>query len=179
MLRFSRSGQTAICDRLPGRSHALIVIDKVAYAERRRDNLSLWLLGISVYIRCMVLRILAAITFISFCLMLAMLTLTSPASVGLPGMLAIFILGYLSLLGIVAFLLYFGFKIYRLITDRFVKVSIRPTFSLARAYLYASVIAALPMIAIGLYSTDGIRWYEMLLLVIFGALGLVYVRRRL
>lgn len=126
----------------------------------------------------MMFRILAVATFLSSCILVVILTTTNPSTAGLGGMLAVFILGYLSLLGVVTFLLYYGSRFWRFLTTSF-GVRVRPTaIALGRAYLFASVLSLLPMIAVGLYSSGGIRWYELVLLGLFGVIGMVYAARR-
>jgi len=101
--------------------------------------------------------------------------MTSPATVGLAGMLAVFLLGYLSLLGVVTFLLYYGSKLSLVVLKKFRK---RDGLTLTKAYLYASVLSTLPMMLVGLYPTGGVEWYEVLLLILFGVMGVLYIARR-
>ena len=126
----------------------------------------------------MISRILAVVTVVSASLLVILLFTTNPGSVGPAGLLLVFILGYLSLLGLVTFLLFYGVKLWvnlvRLITRRTVHFQL--TFR--RAYLYASILATLPMMVVGLYSTGGISWYELLLISLFGAIGVLYIAKR-
>ena len=127
----------------------------------------------------MMFRILTIVTVASCCVLLLLLTATNPGTAGLGGMLAVFIFGYLSLLGVVTFLLYYGSRmgviLMKLLGARSAGHSRLP---LGRAYLYASVLGVLPMVAIGLYSTGGVKWYELLLLILFGIIGIAYIARR-
>lgn len=123
-------------------------------------------------------RILTTASIISFCLLILTLTTTTPGTAGPVVILLIFILMYLSLLGVVTFLLYGGVRVayflMRLVTNRYIRAGL----TLSRAYLYATVLAALPMIIMGLYSMDGIRWYEFILVGVFGLIGMFYIARR-
>lgn len=149
----------------------------MAFAATRTVYLSLWLFLYCI-VECMVFRILAIMTVISCCVLTLVLFTTTPSTIGPAGMLGVFVLGYLSLLGVVTFLLYYGERLGAILLR---VLGFRPGrihLSLGRAYLYASVFAALPMMAIGLYSTGGIAWYEFLLLILFGLIGVVYIAKR-
>lgn len=168
-------------------SHALLFDIQVAFAATgERLGLSLWLpwmcRGSRLYIvyskNVMFIRILTTVTVASFCILALLLSLTAPSSAGPVVILAVFILAYLSLLGVVTFLLYYGAKTVRFLTKLFTNRTMRKELTLNRAYLYATVLAVLPMIIVGLYSVDGMRWYELLLVVIFGLTGVLYIARR-
>ncbi len=149
---------------------------QVAFAGSKVIYLSLWSLGGScIIVDAMMSRILAIVTVTSSCLLILLLTMTSPATVGLAGMLAVFLLGYLSLLGVVTFLLYYGSKLSLVVLKKFRK---RDGLTLTKAYLYASVLSTLPMMLVGLYPTGGVEWYEVLLLILFGVMGVLYIARR-
>lgn len=126
----------------------------------------------------MITRILATITVVSVSILVFMLHTTSPANAGPVGMLVLFVLGYMSLLGVVTFLLFYGVKFVMLLVGIFTHRPVREGLSLTRSYLYSSVLALLPMMAIGLHSAGGIAWYELLLLLLFGVIGMTYVARR-
>lgn len=126
----------------------------------------------------MLARILTITSIISSCLLALLLMTTAPGSAGPVVILFVFILIYLSLLGAVTFLLYAGTRVVYFLLQLLANRKVRTRLSLNRAYLYATVLAALPMIVMGLYSVDGIRWYELLLVVIFGCVGVLYIARR-
>ena len=126
----------------------------------------------------MIFRILAIVTVVSCCVLTLVLFTTSPSTISPAGMLGAFILGYLSLLGVVTFLLYYGERLMIMVLKTLGLRPVRPYLSIKKSYLFASVFAALPMMAIGLYSTGGIAWYEVLLLALFGLIGVIYIAKR-
>ena len=126
----------------------------------------------------MLARVLTVSSIISFCLLTLLLVTTAPGSAGPVVILLVFILMYLSLLGAVTFLLFVGTRVVYFLTHLLTNRKVRTRLSLNRAYLYATVLAALPMIVMGLYSVNGIRWYELVLVGIFGAIGVLYIVRR-
>lgn len=152
---------------------------QAAFAVAETVCLSLWFLASAVYTKIyMLVRFLAVTTILSCLALVTVLFTTNPSSAGLTGMLAVFLLGYLSLLGVVAFLLYYGSRLFALVVKSFGGRTRHTRMALGRAYLYGSVLAALPMMAVGLYSTGGIAWYEGGLLLLFGLMGVLYVARR-
>ena len=126
----------------------------------------------------MISRILAIVTVVSASLLVVLLFTTNPGSVGPAGLLLVFILGYLSLLGLVTFLLFYGVKFWVYLVKLITRRTIRFQLTLKRSYLYASILATLPMMVVGLYSTGGISWYELLLISLFGAIGTLYIAKR-
>lgn len=123
-------------------------------------------------------RILTVTSIISFCLLMLVLTTTTPGTAGPVVILLVFILMYLSLLGAVTFLLYGSTRMVYFLMHLVANRNVRSRLALSRAYLYATVVAVLPMILMGLYSVNGIRWYELLLVGIFGLVGVLYIARR-
>lgn len=126
----------------------------------------------------MMKRALVMITAASCSIVLILLFTTNPGNISPAGMLGVFILGYVSLLGIVTFLLYYGAKIVHTIVHAITRRTIRAELSFRRAYLYASVLATLPMMIMSLHSAGGIMWYEPFLVAMFGVIGVLYVAKR-
>lgn len=126
----------------------------------------------------MLTRILTITSIISFCLLMFILTTTAPGASGPGVILLVFILTYLSLLGAVTFLLYGSTRMMYFIVHLTTSRNVQSKLTVGRAYLYATVLAVLPMIVMGLYSVNGIRWHELLLVGIFGLVGVLYIARR-
>lgn len=126
----------------------------------------------------MMSRALAIITIVSASLVIILLFTTNPGSAGPAGLLLVFILGYLSLLGLVTFLLFYGLKLWAYLVRLITRRAVRFRLTLKKSYLYSSILATLPMMVVGLYSTGGINWYELLLIGLFGAIGTLYIAKR-
>lgn len=127
----------------------------------------------------MLQRIIATITLASLCVLSLMLTFTSPATAGPFGLLVIFITAYLTFVGLISFFL---FGINRLI----VMVSAGMTVSkpltpmqFKRAYYYSTVLAAAPVMLIGLQSVRSIGMYEIILVILFEVVACLYVSKRI
>lgn len=108
-----------------------------------------------------------------------MLTFTSPASAGPFGLLVIFITAYLTFVGMISFFL---FGINRLIVMVSAGMTVRKPLrkmEFRRAYYFSTVLAAAPVMLIGLQSVQSIGIYEVLLVVIFEVVACLYVSRRM
>lgn len=123
-------------------------------------------------------RILATITLASLCVLSLMLTFTSPASAGPFGLLVIFISAYLSFVGAISFFL-FGMNrlIVALFSGATARKPMRP-MEFRRAYFFSTVLAAAPIMFVGLQSVGGLNFYSVLLVIVFEVVACVYVSRR-
>ena len=124
-------------------------------------------------------RIIATISLASLCVLSLMLTFTSPASAGPFGLLVIFITAYLTFVGMISFFL---FGINRLIVMVSEGMTVRKPLrkmEFRRAYYFSTVLAAAPVMLIGLQSVQSIGIYEVLLVVIFEVVACLYVSRRM
>lgn len=127
----------------------------------------------------MLQRVIALITVVSLVLLVLMLVFTTPASAGPFGLLLIFISAYLTSLGLISFFLYGAGHLFAYATHGFtLKKPIQP-MSFRRAYYYSTVLAAAPVMLIGLQSVGSIGIYELLLVIIFEVIGCVYVTKRI
>jgi len=127
----------------------------------------------------MLQRVIAIITVASLCLLTLMLVTTTPASAGPFGLLLIFISAYISSLGLVSYFLY---GISRVIVYASAGFTLRRPLHpmpFRRAYYYSTVLAAAPVMLIGLQSVGAIGVYEFLLVVLFEVIGCVYITKRI
>jgi len=109
----------------------------------------------------------------------AMLTFTTPAEAGPFGLLVIFISAYLTFIGLISFFL---FGITKLIASLSAGMTLRKPLmpmSFRRAYYFSTVLAAAPVMIIGLQSVRAINVYELLLVVAFEVVACLYVSRRI
>jgi hypothetical protein len=122
-------------------------------------------------------RIIPAMTITSLCLLIVMLNIITPASAGPFGVLLIFISAYLSLLGILTYLLV---GVSRVITYLSVVFMTRKPFerlTLKRSYYFSTVVAAAPVMLIGLQSVGAVSVYSFLLLIVFVVIGCLYISK--
>ena len=126
----------------------------------------------------MLTRIIATVSLASLCLLSFILTTTSPATTGPFGLLLIFISAYLTFMGLISFFL---FGINRLIVRLSKGFTIRKPLTkleFKRAYYYSTVLAAAPVMLIGLQSVYSVGIYEIILITIFEVIACLYVNKR-
>lgn len=124
-------------------------------------------------------RILATISLASLIVLSLMLTFTSPASAGPFGLLVIFVTAYLTFVGVISFFLFGINRLFIMVSS-----SLRPhktvhPMQFKRAYYFSTVLAAAPVMFIGLQSVQSIGIYEVILVIIFEVVACLYVSRRM
>lgn len=123
-------------------------------------------------------RIIAASTVVAGLLLLVMLQTTNPSTVGPLGLLAVFFLLYIVVLGVMTELLWIGSYVFQLVGRRVMVKRPPERLSLARAYYFSTVLAFGPIIALAMQSIGSLRAYELILISIFLAVGTLYVAKR-
>jgi len=124
-------------------------------------------------------RLIATISLASLCVLSFMLTFTSPADAGPFGLLVIFITAYLTFVGLISFFL---FGINRLIVMVTAGVTLRKPLkhvTFKRMYYFSTVLAAAPVMLIGLQSVQAISLYEVILVILFEVVACLYISRRM
>jgi hypothetical protein len=127
----------------------------------------------------MLQRVIAIITIVSLCLLTLMLVTTTPATAGPFGLLLIFLTAYLTSLGLISFFLY---GISRIVVYAMAGFTLRRPMQVMpfrRAYYFSTILAAAPVMLVGLQSVGSIGIYEFLLVVIFEVIGCVYIAKRI
>ena len=123
--------------------------------------------------------IISIITILSFCILVILLNITTPVIAGPFGILAIFIFAYLTLIGVTTFFIYGMSRIIAHLSTVFISRKPFEALNFKRAYYYSTIIAAAPIMLIGLQSVGDVGFYEYLLMLIFIALGCLYVSKRI
>jgi hypothetical protein len=122
--------------------------------------------------------IISITTVVSLCLLIVLLNITTPATAGPFGILVIFFLAYLSLLGVMTFLLYGASWVIAHLSTAFVARRPFEAFTFKHAYYYSSVVTAAPIMLIGLQSVGSVGIYEFILVSFFVFIGCLYVSKR-
>ena len=111
-------------------------------------------------------------------LLSVLLQTTTPPTIGPFGILVVFILMYVLVLGALTFLLFGGSRIMSKFASSLVaKKPIRP-LTLTRSYYFSSVIALAPVMFIGMQSVGEVGPYDVLLVVLFVLITCVYIAKR-
>ena len=127
----------------------------------------------------MLQRVIAIITIVSLCLLTLMLVTTTPASAGPFGLLLIFISAYLTCLGLISFFLYGISRVIVYASAGFTMRRPVQPMPFRRAYYFSTILAAAPVMLIGLQSVGAVGIYEFLLVVAFVVIGCFYITKRI
>lgn len=123
-------------------------------------------------------RVVAISSMVALLLLVVVLQMTTPVAIGPLGILMVFILMYVSVLGALAFLLYGGSRIVaRISSSVTVKRPIQP-MDFGRAYYYSSVISLAPVMFIGMQSVGEVGIYDVLLVILFVVIACFYIAKR-
>jgi len=122
--------------------------------------------------------IISITTVVSLCLLTVLLNVTTPATAGPFGILVIFILAYLSLLGVVVFLLHGASWVIAHLSTAFITRRPFEAFTFKRAYYYSTIVTAAPIMLVGLQSVGSVGIYEFILVSFFVFIGCLYVSKR-
>lgn len=123
-------------------------------------------------------KVIATSTVIAGIILLIMLQFTNPTTVGPLGLLAVFFLLYVILLGFMTEVLWLGSGLVQTVGRRFTSKRPPGRFSLKRAYYYSTVLALGPIMALAMMSIGSFGIYEALLIAVFLGVALLYVSRR-
>jgi hypothetical protein len=126
----------------------------------------------------MLARLLVITGLVSAGLLLILLTSIAPADAGAFGILAVFLLSYVSLLSVLTFVLWATVKLIDRVGRDFHVLKKTNSLPLKKAYYYSTVVALGPIIIISLQSVGSVSIYELGLVVTFITLGCIYVARR-
>ena len=126
----------------------------------------------------MLSRVITFGSVIAAVLLVGMLYTTTPIEAGPLGILFVFILMYVSALGMLTFLL---FGLSRVIARLSRSLTVRrplQVMSLQRSYYFASVLALAPVMFIGMQSVGKVGIYEIILIALFATVGCIYIAKR-
>lgn len=127
----------------------------------------------------MLQKTLIGVTIVSLCLLVLLLSTTTPATAGPIGLLVIFISAYLAAMGLLSFFLYGANRLLSFFFSGFTNSKRRYTLSLKKSYYYGTVLAAAPVMLVGLQSVGSVGVYETVLVLIFVIIGCFYVSKRM
>jgi hypothetical protein len=126
----------------------------------------------------MLARILMIAGLVATGLLLILVTTVTPNSAGAVGILAVFLLSYTVIVCLLTFLIWLSARLVSKMGKEIRVFRKDYSISLKKSYYYSSVISLGPVIVISLQSVGGVGIYEMALVVVFIALGCLYIVRR-
>jgi len=123
-------------------------------------------------------RVIAISSVLAVVALAIALQITAPTTAGPLGILFVFILIYLSVLGVLTFLLFFVGKLIAKTSTVLGVKRVSNVLTLRRAYYFSSVLALAPVIFVGMQSVGTVGVYDLLLLGIFVVVACIYIARR-
>lgn len=123
--------------------------------------------------------IISIASTISLCLSAVLLNITTPASAGPFGILAILFFSYVFIFGFVSFVIFsFSFLI-SLISSVFMPRRPIMAMSFRRSSYFATIAAAAIVMIIGLQSVGRVGFYEYILVSFFIVVGCIYIYKKI
>lgn len=123
-------------------------------------------------------KVIALSTLAAAILLVTLLETTNPSSAGPVGLLAVFFLLYVIVLGAMTELLWVGSRLFQTVGRRFTSRRPPGRLSLQRSYYFSTVLALGPVMALAMQSIGSFGPYETVLIVVFLSVGTLYVARR-
>jgi hypothetical protein len=147
-----------------------------------------WTYGLSLRLSCkpewysseaMVGKIVVFSTLIASVVLMIVLQTTNPSTAGPLGLLAVFFLLYVIFIGVTTELVWVGSHVVSWLSRRLRTRRPVRTLPLNTAYYYSTVLALGPAMMLAMQSIGSLGIYEILLIVAFLAVGILYVSRRI
>ena len=126
----------------------------------------------------MLARIISTGGIVAAGVLLFFVTTTTPVQAGPLGILVVFLCLYTLLFSLLTFLIWGVQRIIVKILSPFTVRRPMQQMSLTRAYYFSSVLALAPVMLIGMQSVGSVGLYEVSLVVLFTAIGCIYIAKR-
>lgn len=119
--------------------------------------------------------IMSVVSIMSLCSLFVILNITTPVSAGPFGVIAIFIFMYFLFLGLFSNIIFLFSKLVSHLSSVFMTKSSVDRLSFRRSYSLSTILAAVPVMVVGLQSVGLVGIYEYLLVSVFAVVGCIYV----
>lgn len=123
----------------------------------------------------MIKRIVGLMTICAAAAGLAIMQSSTPSDSHPLVILLVFLLGYVSLAGVLTYVL---LVVQWVLCKTAWRSKSEGRAGFARLFMYGSVMAMAPIILIAIQSIGGVELYEMVLVTVFEAVALFYIRRQ-
>lgn len=118
---------------------------------------------------------MSVVSIMSLCSLFVILNITTPVSAGPFGVIAIFIFMYFLFLGLFSNIIFLFSKLVSHLSSVFMTKSSVDRLSFRRSYSLSTILAAVPVMVVGLQSVGLVGIYEYLLVSVFAVVGCIYV----
>lgn len=123
-------------------------------------------------------KIIALITVLAGFILLVVLQTTNPSTIGPVGLLAVFFLLYVILMGCMTGLLYASSHLAHWLGRRLRTKRPPMKFSTERAWYFGSLLAFAPIMLLAMQSVGSLGIYEVALVALFLIIGGLYISKR-
>ena len=123
-------------------------------------------------------RILTVVTLAAAIALSLLLQSTNPSTAGAAGLLAVFFLLYIIFVGVITWLLHWVSTVVVYVARPVALKRPLKALTAGRSYYYASIIALAPTMLLAMQSVSQLGFYEVLLVIVFVAIGIFYVKKR-
>lgn len=122
--------------------------------------------------------IISVASMVGLCLLLVLLNVTTPATAGPFVVLLIFGLLYIATLGLLSYIIFFSSRLISHLSG--IIMTRRPLTALTfkNSYYFSTLLAAAPVMIIGLQSVGSVGLYEYTLIAFFEIIGCIYIYKR-
>ena len=127
----------------------------------------------------MLIKIISSVTVLAVVVLAIVIQTTDPSSIGPVGLLAVFFLFYVFLLGLTSLFLWFISQALSKLVRPFTAKKPLEALSFLHAYYFSSIIALGPVMMLALQSIGSLGFYEIALVLIFLGVGILYVAKRI
>lgn len=124
-------------------------------------------------------RVIIGTTIASAIVLAWLLTATSPTDAGPLGVLAVFLCVYIACVGVITFVIRYGSIVSTRIGRSVHLLRAAEPLSMRHSYYYSTVVAMVPVLLLGLQSVGGVTVYEVMLVLLFVTIGIIYITKRL
>jgi hypothetical protein len=123
-------------------------------------------------------RLIGIMGVIAAIVLLFFVTITTPTQAGPLGILVVFLCLYIIIFSGLTFLIYGSQRLIVKLSSPFTARKPLHPITLSKSYYFSSVLSLAPVMLIGMQSVGGIGVYELVLGVLFVAIGCVYIAKR-
>ena len=143
-----------------------------------QSNISCYSGSLDGIVEYMLGRVISVSIVLAAVVLALILQTSTPSNAGPVGILIVFLLMYVLVLGVLTFVLFWVSKLWNRGMTIVMPRHPSAPLTLVRSYYFSSVIGLAPVIFIGMQSVGEVGFYDVLLIVIFVSVACFYIAKR-
>lgn len=143
-----------------------------------QSNISCYSGSLDGIVEYMLGRVISVSIVLATVILALILQTSTPSNAGPVGILIVFLLMYMLVLGVLTFMLFWGSKLWGRVVRLIVPKRPLRSLTLVRSYYFSSVIGLAPVIFVGMQSVGEVGFYDVLLVVLFVSVACFYIAKR-